>query len=444
VQPETKYAQSPNGAIGYQVFGDGPVDLVFVTQWGTNIDNYWDEPSAARYLDRLASFSRVILFDKLGTGVSDPIPGGKFPGADVWLENMVSVMAAAGSEKAAIVGDTEGGTIAIQFVATYPQRAHSLVLINSLARVARGLDYPIGMPPEVIDRNAAAFLAQHGTTGDVLILTAPSVADDARFRRWYVRFQRSTMPPEILRAGYGWVTAEDVTGLLSSITVPTLVIHRRDNLYHRVAFGKYLVENIAGAEWVELDGADSSPFHVGNYREILDHVERFVTGETSQMTEERRLATVLFTDIVGSTKQAATLGDQKWLDLLGDANRICATQIERFAGTVIHTTGDGYLAIFDSPASAVTAAREILDQVATLGIEMRAGLHTGEITLKGTDIAGIGVHIASRVMGHAPDGGIAVSSTVKDLTVGSSIRYEPMGSFDLKGVPGEWNLFTVQ
>lgn len=444
MQPETKYAQSPNGAIGYQVFGDGPVDLVFVTQWGTNIDNYWDEPSATRYLDRLASFSRVILFDKLGTGVSDPIPGDKFPGADLWVENLVSVMEAAGSEKAAIIGDTEGGLVAIQFAAAYPERTQSLVLINSFARAARGPDYPIGMPADVIEFNAGAFLGQHGTTGDVVALTAPSVADDARFRRWYVRFQRSTMPPETLRTGYRWLTEADVTGVLSSITVPTMVIHRRDNLYHRVAFGKYLAEHIPGAEWVELAGADSSPFHTGDYQGILDHVERFVTGETAQLTEERRLATVLFTDIVGSTQQAATLGDQKWLDLLGDANRICATQIERFAGTVIHTTGDGYLAIFDSPASAVTAAREILDQVATLGIEMRAGLHTGEITLKGTDIAGIGVHIASRVMGHAPDGGIAVSSTVKDLTVGSAIRYEPLGTFDLKGVPGEWTLFTVQ
>lgn len=443
MQPETKYAQSPNGAIGYQVFGEGPVDLVFVTQWGTNIDNYWDEPSASRYLDRLASFSRVILFDKLGTGVSDPIPGDKFPGVDLWMENIVTVMDAAGSEQAAMVGDTEGGTMAIQFAATYPERTQSLVLINTMARLFRGPDYPIGMPPDVVKRNSQLFLQQHGTTGDLLIMTAPSVADDARFRRWYIRFQRSTMPPRILRTGYRWLTEADVTGVLSSITVPTLVIHRRDNLYHRVGFGKYIADRIPGAEWVELAGADSSPFHVGNYQEILDHVERFVTGEISHMTEERRLATVLFTDIVSSTKQASKLGDQRWLDLLGDANRICSTQVERFGGTTIKTTGDGYLAIFDSPASAVTAAREIVDQVGTLGIKMRAGLHTGEITLKGTDIAGIGVHIASRVMDQAPDGAIAVSSTVKDLTVGSSIRYEPMGSFLLKGVPDEWNLFTV-
>ena len=195
---------------------------------------------------------------------------------------------------------------------------------------------------------------------------------------------------------------------------------------------------------MELDGADSLPFHVGNYQEILDHVERFVTGEASHMTETRRLATVLFTDIVGSTEHAAKLGDQRWLDLLGDANRICSTQVERFGGTSIHTTGDGYLAIFDSPAAAVATAREILDQVGSLGITMRSGLHTGEITLKGTDIAGIGVHIASRVMDLAPDDGIAASSTVKDLTVGSAIRYEPMGSFDLKGVPGDWTLYAVQ
>ena len=195
MQPETEYVHSPNGAIGYQVFGDGPVDLVFVTQWGTNIDNYWDEPSAARYLDRLASFSRVILFDKLGTGVSDPIPDGRVPGPDLWIEDIVAVMEAAGSDRAAMVGDTEGGTMAIQFAATYPERTQSLVLINTIARLARGPDYPIGMPPDIVERNQAFFVEQHGTTGDVLIATAPSVADDARFRRWWVKFQRSTMPP---------------------------------------------------------------------------------------------------------------------------------------------------------------------------------------------------------------------------------------------------------
>jgi class 3 adenylate cyclase len=251
------------------------------------------------------------------------------------------------------------------------------------------------------------------------------------------------MSPGLLRTGYRFQQEVDVTGVLSSVSVPTLVIHRRDNVYHRVAFGKYVADRIPGAKWVELDGADSSPFHVGNYQEILDHVERFVTGESAPIAEVRRLATVMFTDIVGSTVHASELGDQRWLDLLGDANRICSTQVERFGGTTIRATGDGVLAIFDSPAAAVTTAREILDQVRALGVEMRSGLHTGEITLEGTDIAGIGVHIASRVMDHAPDGGIAVSSTVKDLTVGSSFRYDPIGPFELKGVPGEWNLYVV-
>ena len=203
--------------------------------------------------------------------------------------------------------------MAIQFAATYPERTQSLVLINTIARLARGPDYPIGMPPDIVDRSRALFLEQHGTTGDVLIATAPSVADDARFQRWWVKFQRSTMPPATLQDGYRWQTKVDVTEVLPSITVPTLVIHRRDNVYHRVAFGKYVADKIPGAEWVELDGADSLPFHVGNYQEILDHVERFVTGEASHMTESRRLATVLFTDIVGSTEYAAKLGDQRWL-----------------------------------------------------------------------------------------------------------------------------------
>ncbi len=443
VQPETQYVRSPNGVIGYQVFGEGPPDLVFVPSWGTNIDNLWDEPSASRYLDRLASFSRVILFDKLGVGVSDPLPEGREPGPELWIEDIVAVMEAADSQRAALVGDTEGGNIAIQFAATYPERTESLVLINAHARLLRGPDYPIGLPAEAAARAAELFLLQHGTTGDVLHLTAPSVAEDPRFRRWWLRFQRSTMSPEVLRRGYRSQTEVDVTGLLPSVAVPTLVIHRKDNRYHRVAFGKYIAERIPGAKWVELEGADSSPFHVGDYQEILDHVEAFVTGTTSHMTEERRLATVLFTDIVGSTQQAVELGDQRWLDILGDANRICATQVARYGGTMIRNTGDGCLAVFDSPTSAVMAAKEILHQVQALGIRMRSGLHTGEITVDGTDVGGIGVHIAARVIDHAPDGGVAVSNTVKALTAGSAIRYEPLGTFQLKGVPDEWDLFSV-
>ena len=442
--PETKYAQSPNGAIGYQVFGDGPVDLVFVTQWATNIDNYWDEPTATRYLDRLASFSRVIIFDKRGTGVSDPVPLDNMPPMELWMEDILTVMDAAESERAVVVGDTEGGAMAILFAATYPERTRSLVLINAIARLVRGPEYPIGMPQHMLQPSADFFLAQHGTTGAVIDVTAPSVAGDQRFRRWWVKFQRSAMPPGMLEFGYKWQQDVDVTAALALVTVPTLVIHRRQNVYHRVAYGKWIADRIPDALWVELDGADSHPFHVGNYSEILDQVEDFVTGEVAHTESVRRLATVLFTDIVGSTERAAELGDEAWLDMLGAANRICERQIERFGGTGTTTTGDGYLAIFDAPAKAVATARAILDEVDGLGIAMRAGLHTGEITLHGDDIGGIAVHIASRVIDHAPDGGVAVSSTVKDLTVGSSIQYERMGSFELKGVPGAWNLYEVR
>jgi class 3 adenylate cyclase len=278
----------------------------------------------------------------------------------------------------------------------------------------------------------------------VIDYTAPSAAEDQRFRRWWVKFQRSTMPPGTVEFTYEWQQRVDVTAALPSVTVPTLVIHRRDNIYHRLAFGKWIADRISGAQWVELDGADSLPFHVGNFSEILDRVEDFVTGEVVPTETDRRLATVLFTDIVGSTERAAELGDEVWLDVLEAANRICRREIERFGGTSIRSTGDGYLAIFNGPARAVTTAQEILEEVRGLGIDMRAGLHTGEIALQGDDIGGIGVHIAARVIDHAPDGGIAVSSTVKDLTVGSTIEYEPMGTFELKGVPGEWNLFEVR
>ena len=438
------YARSTDGAVGYQVFGEGPVDLVYVTQWGTNIDNYWDEPTAVRYLDRLASFSRVILFDKRGTGVSDHVPLDDLPPMDLWMEDILTVMKAANSERAVIVGDTEGAAMAILFAATYPERTQSLVLINAIARLFRGPDYPIGLSQARIDEAMQIFASQHGTTGAVVDYTAPSVANDQRFRRWWVKFQRSTMPPGTMVSTYEWQHRVDVTSALSSVTVPTLVVHRRENVYHRVAFGKWIADRISGAKWVELDGADSHPFHVGNFSEILDHVEDFVAGEMVDVPTDRRLATVLFTDIVGSTERAAELGDEAWLDLLEEAYRISRLQIERFGGTSIHSTGDGYLAIFDSPARAVATARQILEEVRHLGIDMRAGLHAGEITLKDDDIGGIGIHIASRVIDHAPDGGIAVSSTVKDLTVGSKILYEAMGVYDLKGVPGEWNLYVVR
>jgi class 3 adenylate cyclase len=252
------------------------------------------------------------------------------------------------------------------------------------------------------------------------------------------------MRPAMLRSGFLWQARTDVTSVLPTISAPTIVLHRKDAIHHRIAHGRYLAEHIEGAEFVELSGADTIPFHTGNFNETLDHVERFVTGRTVSIESNRRLATVLFTDIVDSTKRASDLGDERWLDILAEANRINAAQVERFGGQTIHTTGDGQLAIFDGPANAVNTAKETIADVAQIGITMRAGIHTGEINVTGDDIAGIGVHIASRVVDHASDGGIVVSSTVKDLTVGSAHEYSPIGTFDLKGVPGEWTLYQVE
>ena len=443
--PESRYAYAEDGsAIGYQVFGEGPVDLVFVTQWATNVDLLWEEPSAARYLDRLASFSRVILFDKRGTGISDPVPPDAMPPVDRWMEDIQTVMAAVDSTEASVVGDTEGGTMAIMFAATYPERTRSLILVNAIARAFRGPEYPIGMPPDILQRAADVFIPQHGTTGAVLDYTAPSVAHDRRFRQWWVKFQRSAMPPKMVRAGYAWQQEVDVTAVLPTIRVPTLVVHRRDNVYHRVAYGKWIADHIPGAEWVELEGADSLPFHAGDTSDILDRIEAFVTGSTVTPASDRRLATVLFTDIVGSTELAAELGDERWLDVLAEFQRMSRREVARFGGRSIAATGDGHVAIFDGPAKAVSAAAEIAGGAQQLGLTVRAGLHTGEITLTGDDIGGIAVHIASRVMDHAPDGEIVVSRTVKDLTVGSVIEYEPLVATSLKGVPGRWELFRVR
>ena len=441
--PETRYALDPDGAVGYQVFGRGPPDLVFITQWGTNIDTFWDEPSAARYLDRLATFSRVILFDKRGTGISDPFDPNSTSTWQGWMGDITTVLAAAGSERAVLVGDAEGGLMAIAYAAAFPERVESLVLINARARALRADDYPEGMPEAVSDTFRQIFLDTYGIDGTILQATAPSVADDARFRRWFTKFQRSTMPPAMVRAGFDFQIKIDVREEAKQVNVPTLVIHRRDAFYHRISGGRWLAENISGARLVELDGADTLPFHTGDFNEVLDQVEAFVCGEAGDVVSDRRLATVLFTDIVSSTERASELGDQRWLDVLEEVNTISELQVRRFGGASVGTTGDGYLATFDLPANAVQAAKQILFEAGTLGVELRAGIHTGEITMTGDNIAGIGVHIASRVMDHAPDGVVAVSSTARDLTAGASITYDLLGTFHLKGVPGEWTLYEV-
>lgn len=441
-RPETQYVETPNGFVGYQVFGsDGP-DIVFITNWLTNIDAIWDEPSAARYLDRLGTLGRVIMADKRGSGVSDAPTRGYIDPVEDTIDDISAVLDAVGSDQAALIGDTEGGLMACVLAAGFPGRFPTLILVNSLARMARADDYPIGAPEEVMDELARGWKASYGINADTLALTAPSVADDPRFRAWYPRFQRLAMSPSVARQALRWIQESDVRAVLPSIQSHTLVIHRRHARFHRLQFGEYLAANIPGAELVVVDGADTLPFHAGDPSETLDHIERWLTGRREAVSTNRLLTTVLMSDIVGSTEQASRLGDQQWLDLLGEHDRIVRSALARYAGSEIDTTGDGFVATFDSPHRAIQCALAIVTDLEPLGITVRVGVHTGEIEIRDQDVGGMAMHIAARVM-QSSDGGVMVSGTVKDLVIGSRLSFTDCGRFDLKGVQGSWDLYEV-
>ena len=444
-RPETKFYESEIGSVGYQVFGEGDRDILFVTHWLSNIDMFWDEPTAVRYLDRLAEWGRVIMIDKLGSGVSD-IAEGEWPVApvDAHLDYMCGILDEVGSQSATLVGDTEGGMLAMLLAATYPDRFTSLVLINSYSRLSRAEDYPIGAPPASVERMREAWVEQHGTTGLLLHFTAPSTIGDQRLLEWFARFQRGAQKPQVAKKAIQWIANTDVRPALSSIQVPTLVVHRRDALFHRLAHGEYLVEHIEGARLVALPGADTLPFHAGDFDEVLDPIEEFLGSATDVRASTRQLATVLFTDIVGSTAMASEMGDRRWLDLVAEHDKVTRLNVERFRGELVKTTGDGALAVFDGPYRAVQAAQAIRQDTERLGITVRAGVHTGEIERRSDDVGGLAIHLAARVMDHAETGGVIATSTVRDLVVGSGLEFESCGDVDLKGIPGSWPLFEVR
>ena len=443
LRPETRYAASPDGYVAYQVFGSGPLDLVFLTNWATNMDAMWDEPSVATYMDRLGSFSRVIWYDKRGTGVSDPVPLASLPTIEQWTDDARTVMDAVGVEQAVIFGDTEGGPMAAMLAASHPERVRALVLVNSFARWRRAEDYPIGMPEATAEKLLAGWQQHWGVTSEILDLTAPSVANDPRFRSWWLRYSRLAMPRRASATMYRWVTEIDIRSILPSIRVPTLVVHRAGNRHHRVAFGRYLADHIPDAKYVELPGADSFPFHAGDFTPVLDEVEEFLTGTRASPLLDRRLATMLFTDVVGSTRIAAERGDSAWIRLARSHDEIVREHFNAYRGREVDHTGDGFLAIFDGPARAVTCAARMVEALRELGVTIRVGLHTGEVELVGQAVRGLAVHIAARVMSAAEEGGILVSSIVKDLVLGSGIEFDDRGAHRLKGVPGEWQLFEV-
>ena len=440
-RPQTHYAESNLGYLGYQVIGEGDRDIMFVTGALSNADAIWDEPSAVRFFDRLGTMGRVIRYDMRGSGVSDPSRREMWMTIEENVDDVKAVLDAAGSEQAVVYGDTEGGLSAMMLAATDPKRVSALILVNAVPHLLREDDYPIGAPPQAADALSKQYVAQHGTTSDMLELTAPSVANDMRFRNWWTRYQRMSVPLGLAKTTFDWFALADVRAALPLITVPTLVVARRDAKFHRAAFGEYIAQHIKGAELRVVEGADTLPFHAGDFDPTLDQVEVFLTGRSEASRADRVLATVLFTDIVGSTALASSLGDERWIDLLEEHDRIVRGQLERFRGREVKMTGDGCVATFDGPARAVACALGIVEQVSAIGLELRAGIHTGEVELRNGDIGGVGVHIASRVMSQAESGGVLASSTVKDLVVGSGIEFTLRGSFDLKGVPGQWQLY---
>jgi pimeloyl-ACP methyl ester carboxylesterase len=439
MQARTKYARSGEVNIAYQAVGEGPRDLVLVPGWVTNVEVFWEEPSAARFLERLASFSRLILFDKRGTGLSDRVAD--MPNLETRMDDVRAVMDALGSERAALLGYSEGGSMCLLFAATYPERTSALVMVGGFARRIRAPDYPWG--PIWEERNLFVEQVVRDWGGPVALEPrAPSLAGDPRFREWWARFLRLGASPGAAAALMRMNTEIDLRHVLPAVRVPTLIVHNTGDRTIPVECGRYMAERIPGAKYVELPGDDHLPF-VGNGDAILDEIEEFLTGVRHGPEPDRVLATIMFTDIVDATRRAAELGDRRWRDLLETHHALVREELGRFRGREIDTAGDGFLAAFDGPARAVRAACAIAGGVRRLGLEVRAGLHTGECEVMGPKLGGIAVHIGARVAALANAGEVLVSNTVKDLVAGSGIRFSDRGTQVLKGIPGEWRLFAA-
>ena len=440
--PVTRYAKSGDINIAYQVVGDGPIDLVSVPGWVSNVEYAWEEPRLAAFFRRLASFSRLILFDKRGTGLSDRVPNNELPTLEQRMDDVRAVLDAAGSERAAVFGVSEGAALSILFAATYPQRTIALVVFGGFAKRLRSPDYP--WAPTLEQRLAWIDSIDCGWGGTVDMATlAPSRVDDAQFAEWFATYLRRSASPNAAVALAQMNTYVDVCSVLPTVHVPTLVIHRSGDRDANVAEGRYIAERILGAKFVELSGEDHLIF-VGDADAIVDEIEEFLTGVRHVSQRDRVLATVLFTDIVGSTEMTTSMGDRRWHELLENHHVLVRREVARFGGREVKTTGDGFLVTFDGPARAIRCAISLVEGIRRLGIEIRAGIHTGECEMIGEDVGGIAVHIAARVLSTASAGEILVSSTLRDLVAGSGLQFSSRGKHQLKGVPGEWELLAVE
>jgi pimeloyl-ACP methyl ester carboxylesterase len=440
--PRTRYAESGDASIAYQVVGDGPIDLVLALGYATHLDLQWESPLFARFFDRISSFSRLILFDKRGTGLSDPV--NEVPTLEQRVDDVRAVMDAAGCERAAMFGVSEGGPMCALFAATHPDRVTALVLHGAMGRTTEAPDYPWESPAEALRESVDELIAPHwGQPSDAMLeLFAPSLAGDPQAAEFTARMERASASPAMVRKIFEMFLDIDVRAILPTIHVPTLVLHRHsDRVVNRRA-GQEVAAQIPGARYVELPGIDHLPW-AGDADSVLGEIEEFLTGARSAPEHDRVLATVMFTDICGSTERATELGDARWRELLETHQDAMRREVTRFRGREVKSLGDGSLATFDGPARAIRCGHAIVQAARTSGLEVRIGLHSGEVELMGEDVGGIAVHIAARVGALAGAGDVLVSSTVKDLVAGSEIPFEDRGAHRLKGISDEWRLFAA-
>ena len=442
VQPETRFARLGGDRIAYQVLGDGPPDLVLARRSFGHIDVAWEDPGITLFLRSLASFCRLIVFDRRGTGPSDPLPLDYLPPWESYAEELAAVLDEVGCERAAIMAELDAGPTALLFAGTRPERTSALVLVHTSARFAADRGYPIGIDAAGVEATVDRFDRLWGSD-DMAALLVPSRAGDARFRRWVAKWQRASVSPRVAQVLLRAMLQVDVRPVLPLVQAPTLVLHRLGFGLVPITHGRYLAEHIAGARLVELPGSDVDLSWEAPEL-ALDSIEEFLTGVRRGAEPGRVLATVLFTDVVGSTERAAQLGDRRWRALLGVHDDLGRRLVDEFNGQLVTTTGDGILATFDGPGRAIRCAAALRDELAGIGLQLRAGLHTGEIELRDADVGGIAVHIASRVMAGAAPGEIRTSRTVRDLVVGSDITLVDLGSQPLKGIEGTWQLFAAR
>jgi class 3 adenylate cyclase len=440
-RPETKYVAVGDADVAYQVLGTGPSDLLFFNGLGSNVEMAWEDPDIADFLRRLASLRRLIFLDRRGTGASDGVPRNAIPTWEEWTEDIESVLNAVGSEQTSILATVDAGPIAILYAAAHPERVDSLVLCNTTARYVIADDYPIGITPEALDF-VVELVRTHWGTPEFLSLAGGDGPEDPIRRDALARLFRASVTPRTAAAQYDYLLRNlDVRPVLPLLRAPTLVLSADNPSFLPIAHGRYVAEHIQGAKFVALPGNDMLIFSQRDL--IFDEVAEFLTGTRPVTDIDRVLVSVLFTDIVRSTERAASMGDQRWRSLLDRHDQIVREQLRIFRGREVNTTGDGFVASFDGPARAIRCGQVIVEATRALDIELRMGLHTGECEVRGNDLGGLAVHIAARIGSLALPNEVLVSSTVKDLVVGSGIEFQDRGEHDLKGVPGSWRLFSV-